>query len=90
MRKTSNPTLCICFLFIGLMMSSVSHTWDQNFALGLVSDGAPKPDAEAAYNWAKDNYNARIIPLPKSKDELKEFRNNGCYGCCDTFRMYQW
>ncbi|MFQ6044387.1 MAG: DUF4960 domain-containing protein [Candidatus Poribacteria bacterium] len=43
------------------------------FRLGLVSDGEPKPNAKAAYEWAQKNFDAKIIPPPNAQAELEAY-----------------
>ena len=59
--------------FAVLMFYDASGAIGQDFALGLVSDGNPKANAEAAYNWAQKNFKAQIIPMPKDKAEFTKF-----------------
>jgi hypothetical protein len=55
--------------FIG----TLSDGWGQEFTIGLVSDGDPKPNAKVAYDWAKANFNAKILSPPRTQKELTEF-----------------
>lgn len=48
-------------------------SWGQDFKLGLVNDGELTPNPEAAYDWAEQNFDVQIIPIPESKEDLKEF-----------------
>lgn len=65
--------LAFSLMLAVLMFYNTYHVSGQNFTLGLVSDGAPKANAEAAYKWAQENFKAQIIPLPKNKAELSKF-----------------
>jgi hypothetical protein len=61
----------ILFIIV-LALFMVGHA-QGGVRLGLVSDGDPKPNAKAAYEWAMGRFNAQIIPLPKDKEELKRY-----------------
>lgn len=60
------------WLLGGFLLLSVGNT-SEAFTVGLVSDGAPKPNAEAAYKWAQSKFEAKIIGRPTSKNDLTDY-----------------
>jgi hypothetical protein len=64
--------ILVIALFLGLILIT-SGSWGQNFTLGLVADGALKANSEAAYDWAEGIFDATVIPIPTSSDDLKKF-----------------
>jgi hypothetical protein len=65
----------LIFMIFGLvfLFYNSSLIYSQDFSLGLVADGALKPNAEAAYKWAQKNFKAQVIPIPKNKADLVKF-----------------
>ena len=58
---------------VGIVVGISTAGWGQNFKLGLVSDGDPKPNAKVAYDWAEDGFDAQIVAPPQAMRELTEF-----------------
>jgi hypothetical protein len=64
----------LCLLLVMLTACIVPTSFAKpSFTVGFVSDGNPKDNAKAAYEWAQKNYNGAIIPIPKSKADLEKY-----------------
>lgn len=59
--------------FIIILSLIIGGSVQAEFRLGLVSDGEPKPNAKAAYEWATKNFDAEIISPPQNSEELKKY-----------------
>jgi hypothetical protein len=59
-------------LFLSLVLLT-SFSWGLDYKLGLVADGVPKANSEAAYSWAQEDFDTEVIPIPTSKENLKKF-----------------
>jgi len=54
----------------GVVVVTLLEGVAEAFTVALISDGAPKPNAEAAYKWAQSRFDAKIVGRPTSKNDL--------------------
>jgi hypothetical protein len=71
--KKGNPMKGAKWTCVVGLFCLAAASWGQSFTLGLVSDGQPKENAAAAYEWAKSKFDAKVIGVPKSKNELTSY-----------------